>query len=341
MLASPIFGRNTVADIITEIQSRQARDREQEIATAQHDLDWNATFGRMAPDNVLRETRNMTALIANAVEKKMQLAAQTNAEAQRIYINDQKWKAEQAMQPLKDERLKAQIRADEARARATAAQELLATSKLEKEARAIEHTASAQWELDQLEGSSLPEAEKRAWLNTVRGKYPAMGKDAVDRYESIHSVLNPNTAANDEKIRLAAETTRAREKVKQEFATPPKTDAERIAFEVERKKALDAAVPKPAATAETDSYDAFNKDLKAAKAAYANAGGLPSFIQKAFEARGKQLEAQTTGQTATASTAAPAAATPAASRIERAKLALDDPEATPDEKAAARRILGQ
>jgi hypothetical protein len=123
-----------MADILDQIQARQLHAQKQEIAAKQHDLDWNATFGRMAPEEVLRETRNMTELIGSAVEKKMQLAAQTNEAAQRIWVNDQRFKAEQRVQPLKDELLQWQVRHEEA---STAAVGLAQKFRMQKDAEAM------------------------------------------------------------------------------------------------------------------------------------------------------------------------------------------------------------
>jgi len=332
-----------MADALTQIQQSQARARDQQLAGAQRDLSWDATFGRMAPDHVLRETRNMTALIANAVEKKMELAAQTSAEAQRIYLNDQKWKAEQRMQPLKDEHLKAQIAADEARARATAATELLATSRLEKEARAVEHTASAQWELDQLEGSSLPDSEKRAWLNTVRGKYPEMDAAAAARHKGLHERLNPDVAkpltpaqqelsTHRELRRLQsrdaqlARDVSAVEKEKpawmESTGYEPKTGQFRFANEDEDKGGTKPFKPSEAQLAQYQSYRA----SVAERAKIADAVG--------------QHEAKlNAGFVEPAATTPPAAAVPVVDKVALAKQALSDPNASEAHKAAARKIL--
>ena len=179
-------------DVLDQIQQRQTRAQNQQLAAAQRNVDWNATFGRMAPEEVLRATRDFAALKNMAIERKMALAAQTSEEAQRIYINDRKFKAWEQSQPLRDDLLKAQIADETASESARAAQELLATSRKEREARSLEQSALAQWELDQLEESPRPEAEKRAWLNTVRGRYPSMDKAAIDRFESINGRLNPD-----------------------------------------------------------------------------------------------------------------------------------------------------
>lgn len=226
-----------MADILQEIQQRQIRAREQQIVAKQDDLDWSTTFGKMAPEEVLRETRNMTELMNSAVEKKMQLAAQTNEAAQRIYINDQKWKAEQAMQPLKDERIKAQVRADEARAKATTAQELLATARLEREARSVEQTALAQWEMDEIENAATPEAERRAWINSVRGKYPSMDKDAVARFDGLHGRFNPKPLKPEDTGTISID-----EDGKRRISRPLKPGEEEQAGLLKRHAELEAAI---------------------------------------------------------------------------------------------------
>lgn len=78
-------------------------------AERQRDFNWRNTFGQIPPADVLRETRDMISLTNRAIEQKMRLAAQTNHEAQNLYIKDQEFQEWQRQAPLRDELLKSQI----------------------------------------------------------------------------------------------------------------------------------------------------------------------------------------------------------------------------------------
>lgn len=287
-----------MADVLDQILQRQTRAQNQQLAAAQRDVDWNATFGRMAPDSVLRETRNMTSLINQAIERKMALAAQTSEEAQRIYINDRKFKAWEQTQPLRDDLLKAQIADETASEAARMATERLTLSRREREARTAQQSADAQWELDQLEESPRPEAEKRAWLNTVRGRYPSMDKAAIDRFESINGRLNPPPAAAIPKDMVPV-------------SVYDKTTGTRYEAPDKAAKAKEA---KP------DSYDAWEKDLKDELARFESNDKVPAAVWAKFEARKKALQDAAIGAPSTpAATPAPVAAHPMEGQIVRQK----------------------
>lgn len=78
-------------------------------AERQRDFNWRNTFGQIPPADVLRETRDMISLTNRAIEQKMRLAAQTNHEAQNLWIKDQEFQEWQRQAPLRDELLKSQI----------------------------------------------------------------------------------------------------------------------------------------------------------------------------------------------------------------------------------------
>lgn len=300
-----------MADVLDQIQQEQSRETNAELARARHDYNWNSTFGRIAPDNVLREARNMTALINTAIERKMALAAQTSEEAQRIFVNDQKFKAWEKQQPLRDDLLRAQIADEEASEGARTAQELLARSRDRRAKLSEEQSALAQWEMDELESSSLPEAEKRAWLNTVRGRYPSMDKDTSARHKSLHGVFNPDPAqlTPDEKIaqavKLTAATTATRNALNASAKPTPETPDEKIArIEAESKaRAAGTAAGKPDA-AESDNYRRLDLERAAAVKEYArfrpesekeNENWLPGDVQKVYDERRSAIRAQGNG----------------------------------------------
>lgn len=87
----------------------QLRHQEQFIQQLHRDHNWNAQFGKIQPENVLREARDMAELENMAKERRMELDAQTSEEARRIWISYQKQKAWRAEQSLRSEQLKTRL----------------------------------------------------------------------------------------------------------------------------------------------------------------------------------------------------------------------------------------
>lgn len=160
-------------------------------AERQRDFNWRNTFGQIPPADVLRETRDMISLTNRAIEQKMRLAAQTNHEAQNLYIKDQEFQEWQRQAPLRDELLKSNLSLRKASERAEIAQRKLANDRAIREAQAAEHTALAESELDQIQTSNIPTEEKLRLLRSVRGRYPFMDSGTQKRHADIETALTP------------------------------------------------------------------------------------------------------------------------------------------------------
>lgn len=103
--------QNPVVDL--GVQVRPTRQSVQALedyrAGQERNFNWRSTFGQIPPADVLRETRDMISLTNRAIEQKMRLAAQTNREAQDLWVRDQEFQEWQRQAPLRDELLKSQI----------------------------------------------------------------------------------------------------------------------------------------------------------------------------------------------------------------------------------------
>lgn len=85
-----------MADLATQLQERDYRETEGALALADRNRTWSNTFASTPPTEVLRTNRNYDDLLATAVNRKMEIAAQTDPKAQKLFFDAR-------LQPLKEE----------------------------------------------------------------------------------------------------------------------------------------------------------------------------------------------------------------------------------------------
>src|SRR5437764_3296180 len=73
----------TMADPVEDYQNRQLSTLNADIAAEGHNADWSSWFSSVPAADALRQQRNVTQLIADAVNRKQQILAETNEQAQR------------------------------------------------------------------------------------------------------------------------------------------------------------------------------------------------------------------------------------------------------------------
>lgn len=103
--------------LLDDILAREQRVEEQRLAQADHAASWAQTFASTPPAEVLRAQRNVTDLVSQAMNRKMELAAQTDQKAQDIFITNAKFNEWKSQAPLRDEHLRSQIASEGATAR--------------------------------------------------------------------------------------------------------------------------------------------------------------------------------------------------------------------------------
>lgn len=89
--------------------ANEQRTQDQRLGQAIHAADWTQTFNGGQSTEALRAQRNVTELVAQAMERKAQLAAQTDLNAAKIYETNAKTKEFLEQAPLRDAHLRAQI----------------------------------------------------------------------------------------------------------------------------------------------------------------------------------------------------------------------------------------
>lgn len=291
----------------------------------EHSANWARTFGGSDTNLTQRYRHNQDLTdYAQALQQQREVEQerliQTNKAAQSLYFGqqkidlaerlaNQKMRFDAEVHPLK-------LQAEEQRFKTQQALEQRALREQALQDRVVEH-----------------EAKFQAGLATFEADYPDASDAEKDDYILGLRTSNPLAVKVEGVKALTTEAARRKlEREKVALRPPAKTDAERIAFEVDRKKALDAALP---AKTDADSYDRLAKDRENAKAIRPE---LTPEQTRQFNKREQALITAGRQQTTPSATTGASAPTP---RMDRARMALDDPEATAEEKAAARRILGQ
>lgn len=112
-------------DIIDQIQQRETIGQNQRLEQAVHAADWTSAFSQPQSTESLRAQRNVTDLVAQAMERKAQLAAQTDLNAAKIYETNAKTKEFVEQAPLRDELLRGRIAAQGASTKYKAQQDAL------------------------------------------------------------------------------------------------------------------------------------------------------------------------------------------------------------------------
>lgn len=90
-------------------ENRQNQVENDQLGQAMHAADWTSTFNQPNSTENLRAQRNVTDMVAQALDRKQQLAMQTDANAARIYQINQASRIAAEQAPLRDQLLRAQI----------------------------------------------------------------------------------------------------------------------------------------------------------------------------------------------------------------------------------------
>lgn len=87
-------------------QDQQSREQNQQLGAAMHAANWTNTFSGEQSTDALRAQRNVTDLVASALERKQTLEASRDANAARIYQINQASRIQQEQAPLQDQILR-------------------------------------------------------------------------------------------------------------------------------------------------------------------------------------------------------------------------------------------
>jgi hypothetical protein len=252
------------------------------VGQLEHSANWARRFGGM-DTNIAQRARHNQDLEGYAKA----LGQQRETEQERLLQTDKRYqdyvfgmqrldlqereamarmRHAEEIQPLKIQAQEASIRANLARERAAVQVDHLKNKALEQEEYDTEAFTKALND-SIASGIKIGTPEWSEAITRARLSAPAMKSELFDDTwkATSRSPLSPQEAIDN-----AVAKERGIQQVRSEFRQPK--------------------VEKP------DDYDAFNKDLEAAKKAYENAqgegfvNGLPPFIQKSFEERGRKIE---------------------------------------------------
>lgn len=111
-------------DILQQLQDRETLSQNQRLEQAAHAADWTSTFNGDQSTEALRAQRNVTDMVNSAMQRKLELAAQTDKNSQEIYQKGEQFKEWQLNAPLRDELLRSKIAAQGATARLQAQKQI-------------------------------------------------------------------------------------------------------------------------------------------------------------------------------------------------------------------------
>lgn len=96
-------------DNLSIYEQRQAQQENQDLGQAMHAADWTSTFHQPNSVENLRAQRNVTDLVAQALQRKQDLAMATDENAAKIYQINQASRIAAEQAPLRDQVLRGQI----------------------------------------------------------------------------------------------------------------------------------------------------------------------------------------------------------------------------------------
>lgn len=291
-----------MADLLDRIAQEQQNNDLTDVGQARHDYNWASTFNSTPPPEVLRARVNYGDAINRAFDNKLALQARSDAHALDLMAKTAKFREYQANAPLREELLQRKIDSQGAHERFVQ----------QKDAQTMADVAGFFDKTAKIQARpGTPEYQQA--LNAALVAHPRVigtqvGSDALKRLQQEHqdvAALTPPDGMQVDQITMD-ENGKARATFKP--VKPDVINAGTIAPQpgfavdhyVQDSKGQSHAVFKPVKegkATKADTYEAFNKDLDAAKKAYGvdptdskNTNKLPDFIQTAFEQRGKKLE---------------------------------------------------
>lgn len=301
-----------MADLATQLQERDYRETEGALALADRNRTWAQTFVNTPSNDVLRLSRDYESLLSMAVERKMQLSAQTDKKAQELYFAAR-------MQPLKEELAVGKIRQQEA---ATLASGAAQRYKQRQDMQAMEDQVNFLHHMETAPPPGTPEHEKHILLG-------------ADKF--------PNILTTEYGKELLINTARGNDAIAQLRAQIPE------GFEVESVTVGGGKQDRVTAKRAGEVPDAAKKELGALNALKASKAHWLAKEKDPVRKEGLQAEIddadiqikawkETYGVPKDEAVAAIPAAVDKKSLAEKA---LVDPNASEAHKAAARKFLGQ
>lgn len=189
-------------DVIDQIRAEELAAENQSLSIARADNAWASKFNSIPPVEALRASRNLTEQLNTALERRQKLAAQTDLNAQQIYLRQKAFDADMELQPLKVQNMEAQIEREKA---LTAATGLAERNRQLDEARDMNELSRFVSEVSELDESA---SDYLTQLSRVAVRHPralstqpglSMFKEKSKRRRSVDELLGQIPADHDVK----------------------------------------------------------------------------------------------------------------------------------------------
>lgn len=297
-----------MADVLSLIRQRDQRNQEDALVGALKDATWASTFQSIPDAEKLRAQRNLTDMVDQAYQRKMDLAAQGDTRALDLQRKAYEFKEYQAQAPLREALLKNRIESAGAHDRFLA----------DKDSKSMEDLSGFFSYMDRAPKVGTP--EYKSYLNNGISRFPRIigtqaGLDALKNLQREHEDISSMTPPAGMQLDRMDFDENGKAKavfkpIPPEVPETPLPDG-MVPSSATRNKHGDLSVTyrpptqEKTKTEKQDTYEAFNRDLKAAQIAHgvidekgqpklSNDGKtpvkLPDTLQQAFEQRGRVLQ---------------------------------------------------